>query len=234
MSRDSKASNKAKSEYYKISYTDVQRRGIQGWGNSLVDRLVEKSGDQSPNDKVLEIGASSGEHFRFVRVKPIHGTYIALDLNPGLSNPSLARKYEKTGQITFVSANAEDIPFPDNFFDRTVSMCVLAHVDNPEKVLIELRRVTKPGGTITIGMPTDPGIFNRLIKTIITYPKLRKSGVSNPELLYSREHVNGINNLLVLIRHVFEAEMLKFLFFPFRLHSWNFNLAIVAKITIKN
>lgn len=44
----------------------------------------------------------------------------------------------------FVAANAEHLPFPDNYFDCTVSMSLLHHVANPKKALKEIKRVLKP------------------------------------------------------------------------------------------
>lgn len=222
----------SKDSYYTKSYSSVQRGGIQGWGNSLVDKLVEKISIQSEDDTVLEIGASSGEHFKFVKIAPSKGKYFALDLTPKMSDPELAQSLETSGAVTFIQGDASKLPFQDNYFNRVISMCVLAHVDDPEKVLHELRRVTRDGGNITIGMPTDPGMLNRLVKSLVTYPKLKKSGTPNPKLMYSREHKNGIGNLLIFIKEIFNSDFLFFRYFPLRIQSWNLNLAVVAHVKI--
>ena len=49
--------------------------------------------------------------------------------------------------------DAEYIPFPDNFFDVATATSVLEHVKRCEKVIQEMVRVTKPGGSCCIICP---------------------------------------------------------------------------------
>lgn len=53
-----------------------------------------------------------------------------------------------------VKAVAEDIPFPDNFFETVYSSHVLEHVNNIEQSLHEMKRVSADEGVIIIGVPT--------------------------------------------------------------------------------
>ena len=46
------------------------------------------------------------------------------------------------------SAMPDQLPFDDASFDRTVSLLILNFVPDPMKALIEMIRVTRPGGTI--------------------------------------------------------------------------------------
>lgn len=48
--------------------------------------------------------------------------------------------------IDAIACDAEQLAFPDNAFDYTLSCEVLEHVPNPKKMLAELYRVTRPGG----------------------------------------------------------------------------------------
>ncbi|KAI0632271.1 methyltransferase type 11 [Trametes polyzona] len=50
--------------------------------------------------------------------------------------------------ISFVTGNALDLPFPDGTFDVIHSHQVLQHVGDPILALKEMRRVTKPGGIV--------------------------------------------------------------------------------------
>jgi ubiquinone/menaquinone biosynthesis C-methylase UbiE len=216
-------------DYYKHHYTMAQRSGLQGWGNTFVDREVEKRSIQRPNAQVLEIGASSGEHRRFVRQDSSLRTYVALDLEPRVTNPILASALESRNLLDFVQGDAAALPFQSNSFDLTLSTCVLAHVNDPESVFFELRRVTKPGGVVVVGMPCDPGIFNRLVKILVTYRSMKHAGVSNPRLSYAREHVNPVGNLLELAKHVFQEDDLRFSYYPFWVPSWNVNLVVTLQ-----
>ena len=230
--------NKNRKWYYSNIYRNLQRTGLQGWGNSLIDKLVEKSIKRKENIDIIELGASSGEHLFFVSKVPSWQKYICLDIAPGKSNPELFRELTEGNpppilNLSFVQANAEEIPFQDETFDLVLSTCLLAHVREPEQVLREMRRIAKNNGQIVIGLPADPGILNRLVKFVVTYPKMKRMGIPNPRLEYAREHINAVGNLIELIKTTFESDKLRLKFFPFRLQTWNFNLAIIVICSVK-
>ncbi|KAI8978733.1 methyltransferase type 11 [Trametes punicea] len=50
--------------------------------------------------------------------------------------------------ISFISGDANALPFPDATFDVVHAHQVLQHVGDPVQVLKEMRRVTKPGGIV--------------------------------------------------------------------------------------
>lgn len=129
-------------------------------------------------------------------------------------------------KVNFVTGNAEKISFPDSYFDRVVSTCLLHHVNDPLAVLLESRRVVSNGGEVAFILPADPGMLNRLIKLLITYPRIRKNSSFDPRLIYALEHPNKIDSLLALLKFVFEKDDYKIKYYPFKVPSWNLNLAI--------
>lgn len=50
-------------------------------------------------------------------------------------------------------ADAENLPFKDNFFDVVTMAWVVEHLENPDKVLSEINRVLKPGGVVCFITP---------------------------------------------------------------------------------
>jgi ubiquinone/menaquinone biosynthesis C-methylase UbiE len=64
----------------------------------------------------------------------------------------LADAYRKLGTdqhaMEYVSCGAEQMPFPDGFFDVVCSLNSLDHVDDLDRVISEIVRVIAPGGTI--------------------------------------------------------------------------------------
>jgi ubiquinone/menaquinone biosynthesis C-methylase UbiE len=57
------------------------------------------------------------------------------------------RRADELGRnVTLVDGPAEQLPFEDDTFDTVVSLAVLCSVDDPPRVLAEIRRVLKPGG----------------------------------------------------------------------------------------
>lgn len=55
--------------------------------------------------------------------------------------------------LSFITADAQCLPFKENSFDLVSSMSLLEHVPDTEKFLSEMIRVAKPGGIILIMAP---------------------------------------------------------------------------------
>src|SRR6516225_6812677 len=87
------------------------------------------------NKKILEVGAGSG------LLQDIVDDYTALEISR-----SARRFFHKP----FVEASATHMPFSDNTFDGLWTFRVLEHIPNPERALLEMRRVVKPGGYILL------------------------------------------------------------------------------------
>jgi demethylmenaquinone methyltransferase / 2-methoxy-6-polyprenyl-1,4-benzoquinol methylase len=60
-------------------------------------------------------------------------------------------------KINFENGDAENIPFPDNFFDAVTVAFGVRNFENLEKGLSEMKRILKPGGTMQILEFSHPG-----------------------------------------------------------------------------
>jgi len=111
-------------------YVDLARRAaVQSHVPELIQDFVQRYGLQ--RKKVLEIGAGSG------LLQDAAADYTGLEISP-----TARRFFHKP----LVEASATDIPFRENSFDGLWSIWVLEHITNPERALLEMRRVVKPGG----------------------------------------------------------------------------------------
>jgi SAM-dependent methyltransferase len=81
----------------------------------------------------LEVGSGRGA------LQDVVKDYTGVDLSE-----SVAKYHRKR----FFSVDSTNLPFPDNEFDLTWTYAVLEHVPNPQAMLEEMRRVTKPGGLL--------------------------------------------------------------------------------------
>lgn len=221
-------------DYYLHDYARVQRRGLQGLGNSWMDRALIRRLVKADPQQVLELGCSSGEFTALALRKLEVGRYVGIDLAPGTSSPELLASLTKdfAGTLEIVPADAQDLPFDDDTFALTFSTCLLAHVDSPQSVVREAIRVTRPGGQVIFLMPADPGIANQFVKRLVTYPRMRNLGISFPEYVYALEHRNPIHNLLAHIGEGASAHETQITYSPFRVRSWNLNLFLVATIKV--
>lgn len=80
----------------------------------------------------------------------------------------------------FVAAPAEQMPFPDNFFDAVVSVNAIDHVGDFAQVAREIRRVLRPGGKLRFHVHYHPAT-------------LAEPNVLNDELLY--KHYGWLDGL---------------------------------------
>jgi len=96
--------------------------------------------------KVLDVGSGKG---RFL----CEMNSLGFDIYGVESNPE--RVFEKV-----VKASAENLPFPDNYFNFVNCAEVSEHVDNPIKMLKEIFRVLKPGAKCYISFHNRWGIYD--------------------------------------------------------------------------
>lgn len=86
---------------------------------------------------------------------------IAADFSPQMLAEG-RRRHGHLPNLTFVQADATDLPFADAEFDAVTMSYGLRNVQQPKKALSELFRVTKSGGRIVISeFSTPPGALFR-------------------------------------------------------------------------
>jgi len=108
-----------------------------------VGRLPAAAGD-----RVLEVGVGTGlslPHY------PDGCRVTGIDI----SEPMLDRARERAeqlglGNVDLRLMDARDLAFPDGSFDHVLAPYVISVVPEPERVLSEIHRVCKPGGTIVV------------------------------------------------------------------------------------
>lgn len=96
--------------------------------------------------RIADVGCGNGRIGRIIA--PTSDRYIGLDMSNALSAfPTYIENFEK---VTLIRASATDLPLDNASVDVTLCWGVLHHVDEPEKALSELLRITKPGGHVLI------------------------------------------------------------------------------------
>lgn len=102
-----------------------------------------------PDGRVLEVGVGTGlalPHYR-------RGlSVVGIDLSPEML--ALARQKVERDGLDHVEAllemDAEAMDLPDGSFDAAVAMFVASVVPNPRRMMAEIKRVVRPGGTILL------------------------------------------------------------------------------------
>jgi ubiquinone/menaquinone biosynthesis C-methylase UbiE len=119
-------------------YDPLSERWEQKHGADLKRKLLT-----SARGRVLEIGVGTGRSFPHY---PEIDELVGVEPSQPMLRRAQARAAELGREVTLVEAPAEALPSEDDSFDTVVSLAVLCTVENPSRVLQEIRRVLKPDG----------------------------------------------------------------------------------------
>lgn len=116
------------------------------WSRRLAPRLIQFSG-LSEGDRVLDVGCGTGSlAFTLAKMADV-AEVTGIDLTGPYVEFAHARNSDP--RINFRQADARALPFADNSFDRAFSMLVLQFIPDAARAVTEMRRVVRPGGTVT-------------------------------------------------------------------------------------
>ena len=103
--------------------------------------------------RVLEVGYGSGVVMRDLAtlVGP-RGVVVGVDPSQAALDVAraLARRHPLRRRMRWRLAGGAALPFPANRFDAALAITVLLHVADPETVVREMVRVTRPGGRVGV------------------------------------------------------------------------------------
>ena len=83
---------------------------------------------------------------------------------------ALARELGFADKFEFVVGDAAQTGFPENIFDTIIMNDAMEHVDRPDLVLAEVRRVLKPGGRLYVNFPPINHPFGAHLSDLIGMP----------------------------------------------------------------
>ena len=97
--------------------------------------------------RILDLAAGTGASS--VALARSGATVVAADFSPGMIAEG-KRRHGGIPNLSFVQADATDLPFSDGEFDAVTMSFGLRNVNEPQKALTELLRVTRPGGRLVV------------------------------------------------------------------------------------
>lgn len=113
---------------------------------------IDMSGARAGNH-VLDLAGGTGDlSKRFARIVGAQGKVVLADINASMLNVGRERLNNEgcVGNIEYVQANAEELPFADNYFDVITIAFGLRNVTDKQKALNSMTRVLKPGGRLLV------------------------------------------------------------------------------------
>jgi ubiquinone/menaquinone biosynthesis C-methylase UbiE len=121
------------------------------WTQDLRNYLFERAGIVSAQ-RVLEVGCGTG-----VLLSELPDRTQALICGLDLSPSYVQIAAENAPEASLSQADGHSIPFPNGVFDLTFCHFLLLWVSNPEQVVAEMARVTRPGGSVIALAEPDYG-----------------------------------------------------------------------------
>ncbi|MBW3015174.1 class I SAM-dependent methyltransferase [Candidatus Woesearchaeota archaeon] len=135
--------------------------------------IIKKMLKAQSKDNILEIGCGAGHIIKNIR----RGQITGIDLSESALRVAKNR-LRGMNNVRLLKANAEDLAFLNEKFDKIICTEVLEHVENPSKVISEILKVSHRKTSIILTIPNEKlinsfknffiklGLFNLLFKGI--------------------------------------------------------------------
>ena len=128
---------------------DLMSLGVHRlWKRFTIDMSAARAGQ-----KILDIAGGTGDlSAHFSRIVGKEGQVILSDINDSMLKVGRDKLFDRgiCGNIEYVQANAEYLPFASNTFDCITIAFGLRNVTNKENALRSMLRVLKPGGRLLV------------------------------------------------------------------------------------
>lgn len=129
------------------------------WKRFTLAQTGLKSGQRA-----LDLAGGTGDlAMKMSRMVGATGEVVLSDINASMLNVGRERLLDAgiTGNLRYVQANAECLPFPDDYFDCVTMAFGLRNVTDKDAALRSIFRVLKPGGRLLVlefSKPVAPGL----------------------------------------------------------------------------
>ena len=132
--------------------TDMSQRGQYAYGG--VGRYYWNMRDCAAleylmGSRMLDAGCGEGLTLERIIARFPDGYVQGVDIDP--LNVAICREH----RLPVTQASVYDLPFRDSSFDSCILLEVIEHLENADRALAELVRVTRLGGRVIIVYPKD-------------------------------------------------------------------------------
>lgn len=120
---------------------------------------------------VLDIGCGAAGKTMYYASQGVE-KIVGMDIVPHYKDEAeaLAQELGFSDRFEFVVGDAAQADFPDNTFDTIIMNDAMEHVDRPDLVLAEARRILKPGGRLYVNFPPINHPFGAHLSDLIGMP----------------------------------------------------------------
>ena len=132
---------------------DIMNDFMSGGIHRIWKRFTIDCSGARPGQRILDLAGGTGDlTAKFSRIVGDAGQVILADINNSMLNVGRdkLRDLGIIGNVHYVQANAEELPFPDDYFDCITISFGLRNVTDQDKALRSMFRVLKPGGRLLV------------------------------------------------------------------------------------
>ena len=132
---------------------DLMNDLMSGGIHRIWKRFTIELSAARPGHRVLDIAGGTGDlASKFSDLVGERGEVVLADINASMLRVGRERLVNRgyLGNIEYVQANAEALPFPDNHFDVVSIAFGLRNVTDKNLALASMLRVLKPGGRLLV------------------------------------------------------------------------------------
>jgi 2-polyprenyl-3-methyl-5-hydroxy-6-metoxy-1,4-benzoquinol methylase len=130
----------------------IGRRLLDNYFKAVAELVAISNISGIKNATAIEIGC--GEGFSTQRLAGILPADVTLEASEYVAHMIPKAQAINPG-MTITEESVYELQHADDTYDMVFLLEVLEHLDFPDKGLAELRRVTKPGGYIVLGVPRE-------------------------------------------------------------------------------
>ena len=135
---------------YVHGYSSDEGTRLKHQANTLAD-LLHKNVIYAPGSHILEVGCGIGAQTIILRQNNPNCRFTCIDISlHSILQARLRMEEQNQARVSFVQADISHLPFKDHSFDHLFVCFVLEHLADPRKGLTALKRLVKPGGSITV------------------------------------------------------------------------------------
>jgi len=138
---------------------DLMNTLMTGGRHHAWRRLVARAAAAAPAGPVLDLATGTADLALAIREADPRRLVVGADFAHGMLAQAGAKLRERgAGRISLVAADALALPFPDHAFAAVTSAFLLRNLDDLDRGIREMRRVTRPGGLVLTLDIVRPGV----------------------------------------------------------------------------
>jgi DNA-binding transcriptional MerR regulator len=141
---------------YVHGHRPIELARLQDQADTLTELLHHDTG-YAPGERILEVGCGVGAQTAVIAQRSPGGVITSIDVTPAVLERARDRlaAVEHDASVTFLQADATELPHASGplaagTFDHVVVCFVLEHLVDPAATLAGLRRMLRPGGSLTV------------------------------------------------------------------------------------